>query len=27
MTMTQVVNGTTSKGKPFTNKVVYDRES
>ena len=27
MTMTQVVSGTTSKGKPFTNKVVYDRES
>ena len=27
MTMTQVVSGTTSKGKPFTNRVVYDRES
>jgi len=26
MTMTQVVNGTTSKGKPFTNTVVYDRQ-
>jgi hypothetical protein len=25
-TMTQVVNGTTSKGKPFTNTVVYDRQ-
>jgi hypothetical protein len=27
MTMTQVVNGTTSKGKPFTNTVVYDKQS
>ena len=26
MTMTQVVNGTTSKGKPFTNTVVYERQ-
>jgi hypothetical protein len=26
MTMTQVVSGTTSKGKPFTNTVVYDRQ-
>jgi hypothetical protein len=26
MTMTQVVNGTTSKGKPFTNTVVYDKQ-
>jgi hypothetical protein len=26
MTMTQVVNGMTSKGKPFTNTVVYDRQ-
>ena len=26
MTMTQVVSGTTSKGKSFTNKVVYDRQ-
>jgi hypothetical protein len=26
MTMTQVVSGTTSKGKPFTNRVVYDRQ-
>ena len=26
LTMTQVVNGTTSKGKPFTNTVVYDRQ-
>ena len=26
-TMTQVVSGTTSKGKPFTNTVVYDRQS
>jgi len=25
-TMTQVVSGTTSKGKPFTNTVVYDRQ-
>ena len=25
-TMTQVVNGTTSKGKPFTNSVVYERQ-
>jgi len=24
--MTQVVSGTTSKGKPFTNTVVYDRQ-
>jgi len=27
MTMTQVVNGTNSKGKPFTNTVVYDKQS
>ena len=26
MTMTQVVNGMTSKGKPFTNMVVYDKQ-
>jgi hypothetical protein len=26
MTMTQVVNGTTSKGKPFINTVVYERQ-
>ena len=26
MTMTQVVNGKTSKGKPFTNTVVYERQ-
>ena len=26
MTMTQVVNGMNSKGKPFTNTVVYDRQ-
>ena len=25
-TMTQVVNGTTAKGKPFTNTVVYDKQ-
>lgn len=25
-TMTQVVNGTNSKGQPFTNTVVYDRQ-
>ena len=25
-TMTQVVSGTTSEGKPFTNTVVYDRQ-
>jgi len=25
-TMTQVVNGTTSKGKAFTNTVVYDKQ-
>jgi hypothetical protein len=25
-TMTQVVNGTNSKGKPFTNTVVYERQ-
>jgi len=27
LTMTQVVNGMTSKGKPFTNTVVYDKQS
>ena len=27
MTMTQVVNGTNSKGKPFTNTVVYEKQS
>jgi len=26
MTMTQVVNGMNSKGKPFTNTVVYDKQ-
>jgi hypothetical protein len=26
LTMTQVVNGMNSKGKPFTNTVVYDRQ-
>ena len=26
MTMTQVVSGMNSKGKPFTNTVVYDKE-
>lgn len=26
MTMTQVVSGMTSKGKPFTNTVVYERQ-
>jgi hypothetical protein len=26
MTMTQVVNGKNSKGQPFTNTVVYDRQ-
>ena len=26
MTMTQVVNGKNSKGKPFTNTVVYDKQ-
>jgi len=26
MTMTQVVSGTNSKGRPFTNTVVYDRQ-
>ena len=25
-TMTQVVNGTNSKGQPFTNTVIYDRQ-
>lgn len=27
MTMTQVVSGKNSKGQPFTNTVVYDRQS
>jgi len=26
MTMTQVVNGTTAKGKPFTNTLVFDKQ-
>jgi hypothetical protein len=26
MTMTQVVSGVTSKGKAFTNTVVYERQ-
>ena len=26
MTMTQVVNGKNSKGRPFTNTVVYDKQ-
>ena len=25
-TMTQIVNGTNSKGQPFTNTVIYDRQ-
>jgi len=26
MTMTQVLNGTTAKGKPFTNTLVFDKQ-